>query len=156
MKKLLALAAVSAALFAAPASAQLYAGGGIGESRPDHGDHSWKAFGGIQLTPFLGGEVSYHDFGESAAAEFDAWSLAGTGTVALDDNWSVLGKVGVARLSGATSDETNLLLGAGVGLALNKNFGLRLEYEDFGKIAQFTPENSKRTRNLGISLRYLF
>lgn len=156
MKKLLALAAVSTALFAAPASAQLYVGGGIGETRPDHGDHSWKAFGGIQLTPFFGAELGYHNFGENAAGEFDAWSLAGTGTIALDDSWSVLGKVGAVRHSAASLEESNLLLGAGVGLALNKNFGLRLEYEDFGKVAQFTPENSRRTRNLGISLRYIF
>lgn len=156
MKKLLALAVVSTALFAAPASAQLYFGGGIGDTRPDHGDHSWTVLGGLQLTPFFGAEMGYHNFGENAAGEFDAWSLAGTGTIALDESWSVLGKVGVARLSAVSSDETNLLLGAGVGLALNKNFGLRLEYEDFGKVAQFTPENDSRTRNIGISLRYIF
>lgn len=156
MKKLLALAAVSAALLAGPASAQLYFGGGLGETRPDHGEPSWKGFGGVQLTPFFGAELGYNHFGKEAATRFEAWSLAGTGSLALDESWSLLGKVGAARLHAGNADETNLLLGAGVALALSKNLGLRLDYEDFGKVSQFTPGNANRTRNLGINGRYLF
>lgn len=156
MKKILALAALSAALFAGSAAAQMYVGAGLGEARPDNGDASWKVYGGVQLTPMLGVELGYLNLGKNRGSEFDAWSLAGTGTFALDDRWALIGKVGGASLRTNGVDETNLLLGAGVSFAMNKNFGLRLEYEDFGRIYEFAPGDDARTQNLGLSVRYLF
>lgn len=158
MKKILTLAALSTALFAAPAMAQLYVGAGVGQTRGHSNESSWKVYGGLQMTPVLGVEVGYLSFRDQQAvtSDFDAWSVAATGTMPLNANWSVIGKVGGARIHGGGGGENNLLLGIGLGLAINKNWGMRLEYEDMGQVEAFAPGNDFRQRNLGLSARLSF
>ncbi len=159
MKIVLMAAAVSAALIAGPAAAEMYLGGGVGEARTDTRETSWKAYGGFQLTPLWGVEVGYTDLGSYRGADVASWSLAGTGTVPLGERWSLLGKVGAAanhpKFAGA-SNHTDLLLGVGVGYGLTKNLGLRLEYEDFGKLSKTSTGNNSRGNNLGLSVKYAF
>ena len=154
MKRFIALAAVSTAFIAGPASAQLYLGVGAGEPRPDHSEVSWKALVGMQVTPMFGGEVAYHNFGEEGNADFDAESVAGTGTMALDRNWALVGKVGVVRLHAGPADDTNLYLGAGIRYALTPNVGLSLDYENFGKATRLGTDN--RLSNVGLNAQYIF
>lgn len=159
MKKLLTAAALSAALIAGPASAEAYLGGGIGASKTDTRETSWKVYGGYQFSPIWGAELGYTDLRRYRGANIEAWSLAGTGTLALGQNWSLLGKVGAvsnrAHFSGA-SNRTDLLLGVGVGYAMSKNLGVRLEYEDYGKLSDNGNGNNSRGNNLGLSLKYAF
>ena len=157
MKKILIVAAVAAAFAAAPASAQWYLGAGIGEAKTDTRETSFKLYGGYQLTPTWGVELGYNDLGRYRGADVESYSLAGTGTIPLNERWSLIGKLGVAEnrpdATGA-GNNTDVLIGVGVGYSLSKNVGLRLEYEDFGKLAD--AGGSSRGRNVGLSLKYGF
>ena len=61
----------------------------------------------------------------------------------------MLGKLGAssnrAHFAGA-SRETEFYAGVGVGLAMTKNIGLRLEYEDFGKLSDVAGTSNSRAR----------
>lgn len=156
MKTKLMIAAIAATLLAGPAAAQLYLGAGLGEARPDHGDTAWKAYAGMQLTPGVGGELGYVNFGSVHGSTFDAWTLAAVGTWTLDERWSLIAKLGGSRLQAPSQDENNLLIGAGAGLVLTRNFGMRLEYEDMGKVSDLAHGLDARTRILSLSGRFIF
>lgn len=159
MKNLLMAAAFSTALIAGSASAEAYLGGGIGASKTNTHETSWKVYGGYQFNPIWGAELAYTDLGRYRGSDIDSVTLAGTGTLALGQGWSLLGKVGAAsnhaRFSGA-SRRTDLLLGVGVGYRFTKNLGVRLEYEDFGKLSDTNSGDNSRGSNLGLSLKYAF
>lgn len=159
MKKLLLAAALSATFIAAPAAAEMYVGGGAGRSDTDSGQNSWKLYGGYQFTPTWGVELGYTDLGKYRGAGVESWSLAGTATLPLATGWTLLGKVGFARnnadFAGA-EQKSSTLYGIGVGYALNSNLGLRLEYEDFGKLANTGAGTDDKGSNVALSLKYSF
>lgn len=159
MKKLLMTAVLSVAFIAGSASAEMYLGAGVGASKTDNNDDSWKLYTGIQFTPTWGLELGYTDLGSYRGSDVESWTLAGTGTMSLDERWSLLGKLGAAsnrpNFSGA-SNHTDWLVGVGVGYSMSKNLGFRLEYEDFGKLSDVSTGNNSRGRNLGLSLKYAF
>ncbi len=157
MKKILMATAVAVAFTALPASAQLYLGGGVGEAKTDTRETSWKLYGGYQFNPTWGLELGYNDLGKYRGADIESYSLAVTGTMPLNERWSLLGKLGAAENrpdAAANGNHTDVLLGVGVGYSFNKNVGLRLEYEDFGKLSD--AGGSSRGRNVGLSLKYGF
>lgn len=159
MKKLLMAAAVCAALVAWPASAQMYLGAGVGESKTDSNENSWKLYGGVQFNPIWGLELGYTDLGRYRGSDIESWSLAGTGTLPMGERWSLLGKLGAVwnrpGFTGA-SNHTDLLVGVGVGYSMTRNLGLRLEYEDFGKLSNVGHGSNSRGSNLGLGLKYAF
>ena len=134
-------------------------------TRGDATKTSWKLVGGYQFTPNWGLEAQYSNLGtRSPTATFGApinasgtfsgtaatqWSLAGTGTYPLDSNLYAMGKLGATRnkidgtsltilgvtVSEGSDSKTYVLAGAGVGYNFNKNIGVRLEYENFGKFS---------------------
>jgi len=157
MKKIVMAAAVAAAFAALPASAQMYLGGGLGSAKTDNREDSWKLYGGYQFNPTWGIELGYTDLGQYRGGDIVSYTLAGTGTMPLNERWSLLGKLGAAANrpdAPGTSDRTDVLVGVGVGYSFNRNLGLRLEYEDFGKVSD--SGDSSRGRNLGLSLKYGF
>jgi len=157
MKKILMATAVAVAFTALPASAQLYLGGGVGEAKTDTRETSWKLYSGYQFNPTWGLELGYNDLGKYRGADIESYSLAVTGTMPLNERWSLLGKLGAAENrpdAAANGNHTDVLLGVGVGYSFNKNVGLRLEYEDFGKLSD--AGGSSRGRNVGLSLKYGF
>lgn len=159
MKKRLVAAAISAALLAGPASAQMYLGGGVGSARTDTDETSWKLYGGYQFTPTWGAELGYTSLGHYLGSSIDSWSLAGTGTVPISERWSLLGKLGAVenRPRFATaSNHTDALIGVGVAYSMTKTLGLRLEYEDFGKLSNSSVVNNSRGSNLGLSVKVAF
>ena len=159
MKKLLLAAAFSAALVAGPASAQMYLGAGVGASKTDTNENSWKLYGGFQFNPTWGLELGYTDLGRYRGSDIESWSLAGTGTLPLGARWSLLGQLGAAanrpNFAGA-SNHTGLLVGVGVGYSMTKSLGLRVEYEDFGKLSNVSTGTNSRASNLGLGLKYAF
>jgi OOP family OmpA-OmpF porin len=155
MKKILMALAVSAAFAASPASAQLYLGGGVGEAKTDTRETSWKIYGGYQFTPTWGLELGYNDLGKYRGADIESYSVAGTGTIPLNERWSLIGKLGATEnRPDAGGNHTDVLLGVGVGYSLSKNVGVRLEYEDFGKLSD--AGGSSKGKNVGLSLKYTF
>lgn len=159
MKKLLMAAALSAAFIAGPASAEAYLGAGVGAARTDSNETSWKVYGGVQINPTFGLELGYNDLRRYRGSNIESWSLAGTGTLPLNADWSLLGKLGATSNHAHFSDagrRTDLLLGVGVGYRISKNLGVRLEYEDFGKLSDANTGNNARGNNLGLSVKYMF
>lgn len=159
MKSLLIAAAFSAALVAGPASAEMYLGAGVGAAKTDRNETSWKLYGGFQASPIWGLELGYTDLGNYRGSSVASRSLAVTGTLPLNERWSLLGKLGATSnrsdFAGA-SNHTDLLAGLGVGYSMTKNVGVRLEYEDFGKLSKAGTGSDSRGRNLGLSVQYGF
>lgn len=207
MKKILMAVAIAGAFVAAPASAQWYAGVGVGQGQAklgnqsfssgalsastngaDSHDTSWKLYGGYQFTPNWGIEAQYVDLGRynytistnvpgvsgSGTYRADSWGVAATGTLPLNQSFYLFGKLGVASNhvsggdvcvtgGGATAcqnsgkgNKTDLLAGLGVGYNFNKNIGIRLEYENFGKMAKVDNGSSIKGDNWAVSLKYSF
>lgn len=158
MKRLLTAAAFSAALFAGPASAQLYVGAGLGAADTDSSETSWKAYAGYQFVPMWGIELGYTTLGEYRGEDVDATTVAGTFTLPLSERWSFLGKLGQAwnnpGYAGAGSN-TDLYAAIGVQYGFNKNLGLRLEYENFGDLSD-GPGPISSGSNLALSAKYAF
>jgi len=131
---------------------------------------AWKAYGGYQFTSIWGAELGYAHLGQfqnsySLPAQngsgvgtdkLSAWSLAGTATWPINQDFALRGKLGLARLrtdysfsgSGAGSGyvtgdngsltKTNLMFGLGAQYNLNRNVALRVDYENFGKVGSPT------------------
>ena len=160
MKQHILAAAILAACLAAPAAAQMYVGAGIGGSKTDSTETSYKLYGGYQFTPNWGIELGYNDLGRYLGSNIEAVTLAGTGTILMGPNWSLLGKLGAtmnkAHFPGAGDHRNGLLVGVGVGYSFTKNVGVRLEYEDFGKLTSNGTGNNSRGNNVGLSIKYSF
>lgn len=159
MKKLLIATGFIAVFIAGQVSAEAYVGAGIGASKTDTHETSWKLYGGYQFNPAFGMELGYNDLGSYRGADIESWTLAATGTVPLGTNWSLLGKLGAAwnhpSFSGSSNNK-DLLVGVGVGYGVNKNLGVRLEYENFGKLSDANSGNDSRGYNWGLSMKYAF
>lgn len=116
MKKLLAIAMLSAA-FAAHAQGQgFYVGGHLGQAQAkstcddfrgpgiscDDSDMSWKILGGYRVNRHFAAELGYIDFGEfkatgpggTASAKASAFDLVAVGILPIADRFSVYGKLG--------------------------------------------------------------
>ena len=99
MKKLLIASAVAAALVAGQASAQmssskmsapqLYVGAGAGRVKNDNREDSWKLYAGYQFDQTWGAEVAYNDLGQYRGADVESWSLAGPGTMPMNEKWAL-------------------------------------------------------------------
>lgn len=129
---------------------------------------SWKLYGGYQFTPNWGVELQYADLAKYQNSyslpatnswgvgtnKLSAWSLAGTGTWPINDAFSLHAKAGVAfvrndysfsgsgpsYLAGDSGSDhsTNLTLGLGAKYKINRNFAIRFDYENFGRVGQVT------------------
>ena len=121
--------------------------------------NTWgKVFGGYEFDKTWGIEAGYADFGNTSANYVlgarpgaikiggNLFYAAGKGSYALDQNFSLFGKVGLARsradltatgiaAGNSSATKTGLYFGGGLTYQLSKNAGLILELERFGKNA---------------------
>ncbi len=159
MKKILLAAAFGAAFVSAPASAQWYVGAGVGLANTDSNETSVKILGGYQHDRHWGIEAALTDFGNYRGSDAKSVSLAVTGTLPLDRGWALMAKLGVSSnrtgLAGS-SDRTEALVGIGVGYTLSRNLGLRLEYEQYGRLADPGSGFNDRADNLALIGKYSF
>ncbi len=121
----------------------------------DKTDIGFKVFGGYMFTPYIGTELSYQDFGkakvnvaipggsvnaEGKSSGFGAFLTAQYPV----ENWALFGKIGFGWLDnkltvtanpyGAASESdssTEFAWGLGFTYMINKNVGIRGEYENF-------------------------
>ena len=159
MKKILAAAALSAALAAAPASARVYLGAGLGIAHTDSSEFSWKVLAGYQHNRYWGIEAAYTDLGGYRGSDADSVSLAFTGTLPLDRRWAIMGKAGAASNRTHTPgshDNVDALVGIGVAYTVSRRFGWRLEYEHYGKVETPGGGFSERADNLALVGKYTF
>jgi OOP family OmpA-OmpF porin len=81
-----------------------------------------------------------------------SFQVAAVGTFPINDMFNVFGKLGLANtkidysasvtnatfvpgvVTAASASKTNLMFGLGGQLNINQHFGIRLQYEDFGKV----------------------
>jgi OmpA-OmpF porin, OOP family len=144
MKKIIALAL--AATLAAPAFAnEFYIGGDVGQSRVDAGvtfkGTGVNVYGGYQLTPSIAFEAGYRSLGDDTKygikLEGSAVQASALYQLPLGSQVSVFGRLGVNRVElkasadgySAKDDETKAFFGLGARYALNKQFGLRVEFQ---------------------------
>ena len=147
---------------AAPGSGW-YLGGGIRPAVPavEDTDIGYRHFGGYRFTRNWGVEVGYSDLGrgnegvepgflahQKSGTQTSAWTLAGTGVMPLGNAFAIQGRLG---FSVATPDATLMAPGAGIGSAfpryrpavlwgfggqydLSSRIGLRVDYNNFGRL----------------------
>jgi OOP family OmpA-OmpF porin len=175
------LVAFTGVFFASPASAQWYVGAGVGAGQAklsnngtvqgnDSHETSGKIFGGYQFTPNWGIEGQYVYLGKydvtngggSGSYKPESWGLAATGTIPLSNNFYLMGKLGAAfnRLRDSNfsgGNKTDLLAGVGAGYNFNANWGIRAEYENFGKITKNNNNGGDiKGDNWTVSVKYSF
>ena len=132
-----------------------YVGGSVGQSKVrdvdctggscDTKDTAFRILGGYQINRNFAAELGYHDLGKvkvTGPANFDiksnAWELVGVGAYPLANQFSVYGKLGVYRgevkVPGSKATNTDLTYGIGGQYDLSREWGLRAEWQRYGKI----------------------
>ncbi len=146
-KSWLLILGIVAATFALPASAQWYAGAGLGQSKfkgdlscdgvsglsCTDTDTAFKIFGGYQINRNFAGEITYQDFGEvklegggvTASIESHAFDISALGMLPFAEQFAAYGRLGVYF---ASSDGTS---NVGVNASASNNdltYGLGLQW----------------------------
>jgi opacity protein-like surface antigen len=164
MKKIIAIAALSAALttsaFAADNTAYVTAGLGsvtYKNAGAFTNPGNFELGIGYTFTPTLAAELSYHKFGDStlanaqtgasATVSVSSITAAVVGSYPINEQVSLLGKIGFASnkwdltsnvgVSGNGS-KTSLYYALGGEYNINQNYAVRAQYEDFGDISSGT------------------
>ncbi|AQR70637.1 hypothetical protein BZG29_21730 [Janthinobacterium sp. LM6] len=185
MKKQLFAAVVGAAL-AFPLFAQAegtYIGANVGRSEmklsideagsTKKSNTGYKAYAGYDFTQNFGAEAGYVDFGKLTTT-FDgdkldvkshAFYVAATGTLPLNEQFSLFAKAGVSQNRTKVSvvgenvndstNKTSAIFGIGAAYHFDKKLSLVAEYENFGKVANGDDAKLKADM-LSIGLRYKF
>jgi OOP family OmpA-OmpF porin len=140
---------------------------------------AFRIAGGYQFTPNWGAEASYADYGSAdlgmttvpllgvpAGTSLGNWKatafeVAGIGTLPLANNVSLFAKLGVASTSlklsiGPSASKTNLTGGVGAQYDFLRNFGVRVQYEDFGTIGDAASTGTTKLTLLSAGLVYRF
>lgn len=152
MKKLLiaALIACTSAASMAADTAGSYVAASVGQSEYKFGGDKEHHTGvgiafGQSLADNVGYEVGYSYLGKfDAGGAGHAFYLAGVGKYPLAQGFDVHGKIGptVNHFSGSdgidSETRVRLLLGAGIGYELDKNWVATLDYTHFGKALGLT------------------
>jgi OmpA-OmpF porin, OOP family len=189
MKKTL-LASLLVAAVAAPLSAQAqqgYIGIAAGQANnsfdipagltgsTDGKKSAYKIYGGATFTPNWGVELGYADLGNPSVTvtsgaisatvngRVSSFYVAGTGTLPVNEQFSLTGKLGVAFNRGSASatvggvtvnssgNKTSLMAGIGAAYHFNKNLAATVDFDDFGKTS-----SDSRANMWSIGLRYKF
>ena len=136
---------------------------------------SAKIYAGAAITPYIGVEGGYANFGNLSEADDgvslhvkpSAYYLALTGTVRIDPQFSLFAKAGVAYSSTnydatvytlSVRDKVNkstAMFGIGASYTLGKNWIAVVEYENFGKIVDENGIDLKMS-TASIGVRYAF
>jgi OmpA-OmpF porin, OOP family len=186
MKHSIIIAAIAA--LAAPLAAQAdnaYIGANVGRAEQKISIDStsikenatgFKLYGGYDYTKNFGVEGGYVDFrkveksalGYGASSKPSAIYLAATGTLPLNEQFSLFGKLGVAFShtevnawapgffgNTTTKNQTNAMIGVGASFALDKKISFVAEYENFGKVAKEGGDSVKADL-LSVGVRYAF
>lgn len=185
MKKTILTALIAA--LAAPLAAHAentYIGANVGRSEQkinidgysfSESATAYKVYGGYKLDQRFGLEVGYADLREAeksgngarVASKPQSLYVAVTGTLPLNEQFSVFGKLGAARThvkltasvpgysESASDDRASAYASIGAAYALNANISLVAEYEYFDKIAKGDGGHIKADL-LSVGVRYAF
>lgn len=117
----------------------------VGATNCDDEDTGWKIFGGYDLTENFALEAAWVDMGEisasapgvSVSAEADGFTFAVKGTLPLNDQFGIFGKLGLISwemegggvASGLDDDGTDAMYGIGAQYMFTEQFGVVGEWE---------------------------
>jgi OmpA-OmpF porin, OOP family len=136
------------------------------ERRIDDKDTSWNIGVGYRFHRYVAVELGYANLGEfnvgytgtgafagetaNFAYEVSAWKLAAAGIYPINEQFSLIGKLGVAlskaevratesdgvitETGSASKSRSSLLWGLGAQYDFNRSFGVRAEYENYGNV----------------------
>ena len=159
MNKILAAILLGSAFLSAPALAEPYIGAGIGMANTDGQHFSYKLFTGYQIIQNVGVELAYTDLGSYRSAAAKAISFAVVGTLPLNAEWNLTGKIGnTANNTKFSGDATHSTMMTAVGASWNyeKKMVVSLEYEDYGKLHSIASVPSTSATNLTLNGKYSF
>jgi OOP family OmpA-OmpF porin len=184
MKKQILIALIGTAL-AAPFAVQaegFYVGGNIGRAEQKwsadgvgsvkESDTAFKLVGGMNFNKNVGAEIGYVDFGKASfsdgintvTAKPRALYAAVTGTLPLNEQFSLTAKAGlsanrvkfsVTGFGDETEKETSAIFGIGAAYKFAPNLAAVVEYENFGKIVKGEGANIKADL-ISVGIRYSF
>jgi len=126
-------------------------GSGIAAGSTDKKDGVWKLFGGYQFNRYIAAEGGYVDMGKAsiagpqgfASTDSNAWQVGAVGSIPLNLQFALTGKLGVARTATDGSGSVNGVAftgsdhntaptyGLGMRYDISKAVGLRGEWERF-------------------------
>lgn len=122
--------------------------------------------GGYQFAPMWGMEASYASYGKASLGgasgdwETNGVQVSGIGTFPVADAFSVLGKVGIARIehkvASASSTRTNLAYGVGAQYDLSTGIAFRVQYERLGTIGDTNTTGQAKASLLSVGAVYRF
>jgi OOP family OmpA-OmpF porin len=163
----------------------------VSESQ-DKTDSAYKLFVGYDLNKAWAIEGGYVDFGKAkymyagtgalagltgqADIKNSAWFIAGKGTIAINEQFGLFGKLGISsnksKLSGTTNNaavnaaagfpmtasktRTDLVYGVGAEYSVTKQVALRFEFEDFGKFGNDNDTGRTKASMWSLGLGYKF
>jgi OOP family OmpA-OmpF porin len=130
--------AVSAGAFAqAPADTGFYIGAEISNTDVGSGDDDvgFKLLGGYRFNRYVAAELGYGLLYDKGGVEVKALEAVAVGMFPIANQFSVLGKLGVAnvdvKVPGGSDDKTEITWGVGVQYDLNRNLGVRLLWQRY-------------------------
>lgn len=139
-----------------------YKGDDIGGASTDRSATGFKLYGGYEFTPNLSLEAGYADLGKfkSSAGDVKANALYAdiVGTVPIAQGFSALGRLGLASgkldssLQGSDRG-TGIKLGAGLQYELDKNLGIRGEWERY-RIDALGSTSNTDVYSVGVNYRF--
>ncbi len=147
MKKIAAVALLSAFIAAPVAAQDMYVGVNVGSAEIDvTGMDSSTAFsvlGGYTINSNLAAEVAYNNFGSVDVApgvtvKSNALSVSAVGSYPINDMFSLIGKLGVASTTfkvsapppiSSSESETGVTFGVGGQFNFDKQIGMRAGYD---------------------------
>ncbi|MEN9659933.1 MAG: hypothetical protein RL571_3398 [Pseudomonadota bacterium] len=161
MKKNILASLILSTLIASPVFAEgFYIGADLGGSNMsaeiddqnfNKNNAAWGLNGGYKFSPYLAAELGYRDFGKlelnpdigDASIKTKAVQASVLASYPFNDAFSVFGRLGIASITLTTEEgdtepqkgtQIKALFGIGAQYALNKNFSLRAEYNQYAKI----------------------
>ena len=150
-----------------PLTADTYIGGQFGDLQVDSNDFdddtdAFQVRLGAELTPYIGFEIGYHDFGDFesnlAQADVDGYSLAAVGRLPLNDVFGFYVKAGqlwwdadysVIGFNGSEK-ERDIFYGVGAEMEITESLDLVLAYDRY----KINIENNFTSNNLESDLNF--
>lgn len=132
----LAVSGGALAQTAAPAVPSFYIGAEVGQGEAgDEDDFGYKILGGYQFHRNFAAEIGYGMLLDKENAEVTALELVGVGLWPLGNNFSLLGKLGLADWEidsrGGSADGTDLTWALGAQFDMGRNLGLRATWQRY-------------------------
>ena len=129
--------AVSAGAFAQSTTTGFYIGAEVGQTSADGADDDigFKLLGGYRFHPNIAAEVGYGMLYDKDDVELTALEFVAVGMFPINNQFSILGKLGLANVEADTpfgsEDKTELTWGLGVQFEVSRNLGVRALWQRY-------------------------